>query len=482
MPPQPDRSARAFRRSHSRSSARQCLHFVLVIGCGLWLDLGSRINVARAATASTSWPLSIDYIPSFTKLQGVAPLTTRARWSSSLAVLFVADRWPAYPWYQRIFVDWGDGTSNELPAVLDSAPTGAPNGVRRRAWSPLSLTHVYRSAGTYTVRMRFTKPGAVASRVLRKIKVTATATAARALAAGQSATAAAQPAAGESASDAGLASATVRAAASSGRDGCAAPRPEPGAACDQTRLYDIRYMAFAPFNHLRLEPNVAACRAHKSAPAQPLVLAGDDRGFAEDPIGEQRFRVAQRIVLRETRGAGGSQFDVVSRATDVRPDVAFQAGLETGSALRHGIVGRLDASDHDAVLNDCHLRHRLAAGGSPPLPRILRSTGTSVTLSLRGSLPHGLLPARLPRIEWDLFLRLEPGPTGPRLHLHGRHDAFAAHELYVNDQVALRVSPVDSHALPLQAVDLPDELPRAAARLVSLVVDPPGAAGTTSRR
>ena len=409
---------------------------------------------AGGAGAASRYPFFEDafvHVPVLGGVTGTVPLRTTARWDTQLGILFDAKRWGDYPWYARLFIEWGDGQATELPSTSTAGPLP---GLTRRTWKPLTLTHRYGKAGRYAVRLRFQKPGVIDYRPLATVVARAAGTTTAKLAA----TAAGASVAG--AADAADATAVTVAAddpaATVRGDG---PAGSCAAGCDRHEDFDIRLMGFTPANLVRVGDPAAACggAAPGGAGPQPLVLAGDDRGFGADAYRHGRYRAAQRVVLRYW--IDRQRFELRRSEARTMPSLAFRAGTGRGSALRHGEAGRLDPADVDAVLGDCNLLHARALPRDDGLaaPRLVRADADTAVLAFTGRALDGLLPAALPALGWNIEVSIERRADRTLVRARGSHGRFPNYELYVDGVPLLRYSTLgESASLPVTALPVAD--------------------------
>lgn len=103
----------------------------------------------------------------------------------------------------------------------------------------------------------------------------------------------------------------------------------------------------------------------------------------------------------------------------------------------------IDASDDDAVLNDCvslHQKKRASTDGMRTT--VCRLSDMAVEIRLRGSADNPLAtPAA--SIDWDLTLTIDVSGGTPKWTLKGTHNNFPAYELFVNGQKIHGHSPGD---------------------------------------
>jgi hypothetical protein len=96
----------------------------------------------------------LDYNPKLVPANGTAPLAVKATWSKNWSSAYDTDpdSW-SQPLYETfLYLDWGDGTKESIPAQTCPSPLSAHPGYTLKNWPPQTLTHVYNRGGTYTVK------------------------------------------------------------------------------------------------------------------------------------------------------------------------------------------------------------------------------------------------------------------------------------------------------------------------------------------
>ena len=236
------------------------------------------------------------------------------------------------------------------------------------------------------------------------------------------------------------------------------------------RTFDIKYMTFIPANYLDmtlisaqsglhlpefLYPTLAArypgAFCVSNGKYEPLVGAGDDRGY--DPTADSRhaYRSLQEIrVIAETKD-GQTTFSVDPNPdytkTDVGVSESYRAYGGPGvGALTNGVIGMIDPADRDATLNDCRLKQAEGRGTSNNIntPTVVQVGSNTAQIVMNGSTANTLV-GNSPSIDWGLTFQLDLSGDKPSVLVRGTHDRFPAYEAYVNDQRVYQYAPDSTH-------------------------------------
>lgn len=175
-------------------------------------------------------------------------------------------------------------------------------------------------------------------------------------------------------------------------------------------------------------PPVPRCRFEDERP-RPLIFDGDGRGF-QAGAASYRTRQTATLVTDEDVDADG----LVSHENLVGETLAFAQ-----DALADG---RIDESDEDGILLDCHLLHDrdTASNADMSVQSLGPVSNGTVRIRLSGG-PGNPLVRFSCDIDWNLSLTLTDDGTATSYQLVGNHDGFPAYEVYVDGHAIYRYDP-----------------------------------------
>jgi len=235
-------------------------------------------------------------------------------------------------------------------------------------------------------------------------------------------------------------------------------------------------MTFIPSNYIDAAHPAAVCRGPGDGAANhELIGAGDNRsfGFNHTAVTLDRYRTLQRALVLETESPDGAHsFDVVPGSSEVAVGASesylARAYNRPGSgALDHGVLNRIDPSDYDETLEDCHLRHGYAIGTgegvSPPTSHTVADHLGSVHFD--GVVSNKLISPS-PTIDWKLRVAIDTqNEDVPRVRVIGSRDQFPAYEIYVDGHAVYTWAPGNRKASELPVVSF------GASDIVGLVIN-----------
>ena len=187
--------------------------------------------------------------------------------------------------------------------------------------------------------------------------------------------------------------------------------------------FAISFSSFIPENNLEAPPQYRC----GELPGEVVILKGDDRGFDVD---SDRYRLRQTATVV----TGGRDQDGIRDGT--RPESLVG---ESKSYARNALDnGKIDVSDDDVKLNDCHLLHERATATNQDMyitVNKINSEKTSIRMHGFAGLPLSYIgpsPAGAPAIDWDFTIIIDTSGRYPSWAITGAHDSFPAYEVFIN--------------------------------------------------
>ena len=239
------------------------------------------------------------------------------------------------------------------------------------------------------------------------------------------------------------------------------------------KLLRVKYMTFIPSNYIDgppvPHPSLSCLRPVPTEPAgyQSLTVigGGDNRSFDPESSSYRTLQYVElleyaddlgrhqlRVVAGSARSDSGISTSYVKDGWE-RPEPA-DGPLPLG-ALNHGVLGLIDPSDDDGVLQDCALKQDAHQGTTNNLrPPSTRVVGDRLQVTLKGSARNGLV-ALSPTIDWNWtveFRLLRDAAGSLQVMTFGDRDAFPAYEIYVNELPVYQWAPHGAPASGLPVV------------------------------
>jgi PKD repeat protein len=218
------------------------------------------------------------------------------------------------------------------------------------------------------------------------------------------------------------------------------------------RTFAVKMMTFIPSNYIHsdvlgvnLHPSTGTICFDGVIPRE-LIGAGDDRGFDAAASSDGAYRSLQLTTLIEDDDQGPLEIRELpgtGRYDLGRSDSYVGRGVSHGQpvgALNHGIVGIIDPSDDDGILNDCYLHQADGKGVGDIAAPAVASAGQTATVSLAAHVRNGLITVS-PKIDYTISMVFDVNGSDPIVTISGTRDNFPAYEIYVNDQPVYQFAP-----------------------------------------
>lgn len=188
--------------------------------------------------------------------------------------------------------------------------------------------------------------------------------------------------------------------------------------------FAISYAAFIPANYVPAPPQFWCFDSNNKR--TELYLDGDDRGF--DP-NSQDYRLKQLVNVV----TGASDADGIKDGTTPQNLV----GVSEAYAPNAVADGKLDESDDDGVLGDCHLLHlRDQASNENMHITVNKISDNTVVVNMHGGAGLPFKPKHFgspaPEINWEYTITIDTSGEHPTCRIEGQHDGFPAYEVYIN--------------------------------------------------
>ncbi len=206
--------------------------------------------------------------------------------------------------------------------------------------------------------------------------------------------------------------------------------------------FAITFASFIPAPYVKAPPQFL-CQANDKFLMTQLYFHGDGRSF--DPESDS-YRIKQ--IANVTTGA---DTDGIVDGSTPRNLVGVSKAYAQ-DALKDG---KIDASDDDSKLNDCHLLHAIATASNKDMHvdvRRINDMQTSVHMYGASKLPfdpEAFYPfnrqvapfLKAADIDWDFTIVVDTSSDIKTYSLKGKHDGFPAYEIYINGKPIYTRSP-----------------------------------------